>query len=89
MNADGFLRHALLHKDGTSPHEFCHRPIVITEKTRPLGEALAKLRFDGEIAGDDVISEDIVLLWTEVPRIITGADLLGRLLRGIAARGSS
>lgn len=35
--------------------------------------------------GDDVIDEDLVLVWEcEVRRIITGADLLGRLLRGIA-----
>ena len=33
---------------------------------------------------DATIDKDIVLLWTdEVKKVITGADLLGRLLRGI------
>lgn len=33
---------------------------------------------------DAAIDKDIVLLWTDdVKKVITGADLLGRLLRGI------
>jgi hypothetical protein len=32
---------------------------------------------------DDVIDNDLILVWGEQKRIITGADLLGRLLRGI------
>jgi hypothetical protein len=33
---------------------------------------------------DATIDKDIVLLWTDdQKRVITGADLLGRLLRGI------
>ena len=33
---------------------------------------------------DDVIDNDLILVWGSQRRIITGADLLGRLLRGIA-----
>lgn len=33
---------------------------------------------------DDVIHHDIILVWGAQRRIITGSDLLGRLLRGIA-----
>ena len=33
---------------------------------------------------DDVIDNDLILVWGAQKRIITGADLLGRLLRGIA-----
>jgi metal transporter CNNM len=32
---------------------------------------------------DDVIDNDLILVWGVQKRIITGADLLGRLLRGI------
>jgi metal transporter CNNM len=32
-----------------------------------------------------VIDNDHILIWGEQKRIITGADLLGRLLRGIAS----
>lgn len=38
-----------------------------------------------EKPGDDVIDKDLILVWTERERrIITGSDLLGRLLRKIA-----
>jgi hypothetical protein len=35
---------------------------------------------------DDVIDNDLILVWGEQRRIITGADLLGRLLRGIVTQ---
>jgi metal transporter CNNM len=34
---------------------------------------------------DDVIDNDPILVWGSQRRIITGSDLLGRLLRGIAS----
>jgi len=36
-----------------------------------------------ERSGDDVIDHDLILVWSTERRIITGSDLLGRLLRGI------
>ena len=33
-----------------------------------------------------IIDNDLILCWNNERRIITGADLLGRLLRGIAGR---
>jgi metal transporter CNNM len=33
---------------------------------------------------DDVIENHLILVWGAQRRIITGSDLLGRLLRGIA-----
>jgi len=41
---------------------------------------------DPEHIEDDVIDEDIILVWGAERRIITGADILGRLLRGIVAK---
>lgn len=35
-------------------------------------------------AGEDIVENDVILLWSEPPRLITGTDILGRLLRGIA-----
>jgi len=32
---------------------------------------------------DDVVDEDIILLWSDQKIVITGSDILGRLLRGI------
>lgn len=30
------------------------------------------------------MAHDMILLWSDIPRVITGMDILGRLLRGIA-----
>ncbi len=86
MDADGFLRHALFMGQDTDPHLYCHRPVIVRNRHEPLGKVLAQLRFDSTSPGDHLISHDTVLLWTEQPRLITGADLLGRLLRGIVQR---
>ena len=42
------------------------------------------MKVSAEHPEDDVIDNDIILVWGAQKRIITGADLLGRLLRGIA-----
>ena len=86
MDADGFLRHALFTDQDTDPHAYCHRPVIVRNRHEPLGKVLAQLSFDSAAPGDHLISDDTVLLWTDQPRLITGADLLGRLLRGIVRR---
>jgi hypothetical protein len=43
-----------------------------------------RMKIQPERVGDDVIDNDLILVWGSQKRIITGADLLGRLLRGIA-----
>ena len=59
---------------------------MVRDPKQKIGNVLTKLRVDSRLPSDDVIEKDIILLWGEHPRIITGADLLGRLLRGIAFR---
>ena len=52
----------------------------------PLGAISPALKKDLASQSDAAIEKDIVLLWTpDRKRVITGADLLGRLLRGIDA----
>ena len=64
---------------------FCHKPVVITDPQLQLGNVLRKLKVYSEKHGDDVVDRDIILVWFEsTKKIITGADILGRLLRGIA-----
>ena len=41
------------------------------------------MRVRPETAEDDVIDHDVILVWSDEKRVITGADILGRLLRGI------
>ena len=45
---------------------------------------LPRLRTARRSAGDDVIDEDLILVWGQERRVITGADILRGLLRGIA-----
>ncbi len=86
LDADGFLRELLV-EHTYRPHRHCHRPIVVTQTDIPLGELLIHFKVDPEHLEDDVIDQDLVLIWTPThKRIITGADILGRLLRGIAKR---
>ena len=86
LDADGFLRHALFTGQDTDPHAYCHQPVIVRNRHEPLGKVLAQLSFDSTSPADHIISHDTVLLWTGNPRLITGADLLGRLLRGIVKR---
>ena len=86
LNADLFLRDALFGKEPFRPYSYCHRPIVVSDAVTPLGEVIQKLRVHPEHSEDDVIDNDLILCWDKEKRIITGADLLGRLLRGISGR---
>ena len=83
MDADGFLRAALLDKQPANPMDFVHKPIVIRDSSERLGDIIHLLKLSTENEGDDVIDQDIILLWSEKKQVITGADILGRLLHGI------
>ena len=86
LDADGFLRAALFnHSSGFSVYDFCHRPIVVSDPLLPLGDVIGQLKKNRDLLCDDAIEHDMILLWTDQPRIITGADILGRLLKGINA----
>jgi metal transporter CNNM len=65
---------------------------MVREMKTRLGEVIGCMKVAPERPGDDVIEHDLILVWGEQKRVITGADLLGRLLRGIAtveANGSA
>ncbi len=84
IDTDGYLRAALLQPNTFTPHEHCHRPIIIRDQDVRLGDVLQKFEVRPEYRGDNVIDRDVVLLWTDHKRVITGADILGRLLEGIS-----
>lgn len=86
LNANAFLRDALFSAEPINPYVHCHRPIIVTDPHTLLGKVLSKLRVHPHSDMDDVIDDDLILLWSEEKRVITGADILGRLLRGIALR---
>lgn len=50
------------------------------------GEIIHLLKNSREHEEDDVVDEDVILLGSAVKHIITGADILGLLLRGIVKK---
>lgn len=86
LDADAFLREAMFSALPPDPYPFCHRPLVVTDSTTPLGSVMRRLQVTPESKEDDVIDRDVILVWGKDRRIITGADLLGRLMRGIARK---
>ena len=87
LDAHHFLRDALFDKGAPKPEAYWHRPLVVSDMRVRLGDVIGRMKVTPEHPGDDVVDNDLILLWgPRERRIITGADLLGRLLRGIATR---
>ena len=83
LDAHHFLRDVLFDTMSAGPEFYWHRPIVVTDIRMPLGGVIGRMQVKPEHPEDDVIDNDLILVWGDEKRIITGADLLGRLLRGI------
>jgi hypothetical protein len=84
LDADSYLRAVLQDGENVDTYAHCHRPIIITDPNSPLGHIIVALKLGMDTDSDAAIDRDIVLLWTpESKRVITGADVLGRLLQGI------
>jgi metal transporter CNNM len=84
LDAHHFLRDALFNELASDPTAYWHRPIVIRDMNARLGDVIGQMKVVQERPDDDVIENDLILVWGTRKRIITGSDLLGRLLRGIA-----
>ena len=89
LDADAALRAALLDLD--KPYDiysYCRRPLVIRDSSKTIGEVISYLKSIPSSSADEdgAIDYDAVLIWGESPRIITGADVLGKLLKGIGAQ---
>jgi|SRR5690242_6709847 len=86
LDAHRFLRSALFSDAPLNVHAFWHHPIVITDSQARLGDVMGLLKVHSHQPEDDVIVHDLILVWNAEKRMITGGDILGRLLRGIASR---
>jgi len=80
LNANRFLRDLLVKDRDTAIEDYCHEPMVVRNHERELGSVMNQLI--REKPDDSTIDQDVLLLWHEEPRIITGSDILRRLLRG-------
>jgi hypothetical protein len=70
-------------------YRFCHRPVVIKDPEATLGDVLGEFVVEADDRNDRIVDRDVILYWSaDERRIITGADIFGRLLQGIARRES-
>jgi metal transporter CNNM len=83
LDAHHFLRDALFDQLESDPTAYWHRPIIVRDMKAKLGDVIGRLKVAPERPDDDVIDNDLILVWGAQRRIITGSDLLGRLLRDI------
>jgi hypothetical protein len=89
IDSGSFLRDAIYIKQDFNPYSYCHHPIIVSSPEEKIGDVLHKLKVYPVDQEDDVIDNDLILYWNkEDPEkmIITGSDILGRLLRGIVVR---
>jgi metal transporter CNNM len=84
LNINSLLRESFLLSSSKKLSSFCHRPIVINDFSMKLGDIISRFKVFQEHQEDDVIDLDIIIFWSDdKKKIITGADILGRLLRGV------
>jgi metal transporter CNNM len=86
LDSHYFLRDALFDQLESNPGAYWHRPVIVRDLQTKLGDVIGRMKVSPERPDDDVIDNDLILVWGAQKQIITGADLLGRLLRGIATR---
>ncbi len=83
LDADGYLRALFLAASDFDPYSFCHRPIVLRNPKTTLDVVIKRMKQSQPSTTDEAIKKDLVLLWHDVKRVVTGADILGRLLDGV------
>lgn len=80
LNADGFIRSTLFSTKPEPILHFCHKPLIITHSDTQLVTLIKSMCLNSNT--DTPIDNDIVVVWTNnSKRIVTGADILGRLLK--------
>ena len=84
LEADEFFRSEIINDSRKGIIHYCHKPIVVKHSDTNLGMAIKRLKTKIHISSDSPIKNDVVLFWQKKnKRILTGADILGRLLKGI------
>ena len=87
LDAEAFVFNVFADRDDMDVYEFAHRPIVVADPNATIESVLDQFVVDAEHRNDRVIDHDVILFWApDSKRIITGADILGRLLQGIVRR---
>lgn len=82
MNANEFLRALFFASAPVNPRHYCHYPVIVYDTQVLLGTVLSRMMAAASLHGGDEIKHDLVLVWSQQRRVITGSDILGRLLHG-------
>jgi len=84
LDADDFIRSELFCLNCKGIESYCHQPLIIRDDNINLGMVIKMLKANIDNNSDVPLEKDIIIFWKEDhKRIITGADILGRLLMGI------
>ena len=89
IDADSFVRDAIYKPGPFYPLTHCHHPVIVTSPDTRLEQVIRRLKVYPLHERDHVIDLDLIIYWAEdrnQRRIITGSDILGRLLKGIVTR---
>lgn len=87
LETSDYLGELYARGENVDVYDFCHRPVLVSNDDAKLDEVLGEFVVEASDVDDHVVDRDVVLYWSEdQKRIITGADIFGRLLRGIARR---
>lgn len=87
LDTTEFLARYSFKGENTDIYQFCHRPIITEDPNETLDTVLGNFVVEADDQQDNVVDQDVVLFWTnDEKRILTGADIFGLLLRGIARR---
>ena len=63
LEANHFLRDALFDVVPVDPEAYLHRPLIVTDPNARLGDVIGKMRVEPESLEDDVIDNDLILVW--------------------------
>ena len=84
LRTSAFLNDAIFARQRpVDPLRYCHRPILVRDAGQTLGRHLWRFRVSSGAAGTEILEHDVIVVWDDERRIITGTDVLGRLFRGI------
>lgn len=84
LDADGFIRSIYSEQPVEDILKYCHKPMILDDENIDLGTLIFNLRQRSDRYSDTPIDRDIAIIWLDyTKKIITGADIFGRLLKGI------
>ena len=87
LNADAFSRDIWVDKAAPDPLAYCHGPIVLRKVSTRLGQVLGEFQLATRRTRQHMFDHDLLLVWGQDKRVITGADIVSYLPRGVTRSG--